>query len=179
LKYNPEERITLRNMLNHPFITQYFPNATSCLIRPDINAQYQVYVINKDHPLNQRNQIKKKFEGEKSQTIRNSRNYNNPNFINIHEYNNKEIYDLKSAANEKKDNKKYTYTTTNFDNNKIFLPPGKFLNNSQNSNYQFHEIKSTSRDKYSLNKINSANKSQNNNFYFELWILQLTQNLKE
>ena len=50
LKYNPEERITLRNMLNHPFITQYFPNATSCLIRPDINAQYQVYVISKDHP---------------------------------------------------------------------------------------------------------------------------------
>ena len=37
-------------MLNHPFITQYFPNATSCLIRPDINAQYQVYVISKDHP---------------------------------------------------------------------------------------------------------------------------------
>ena len=52
LKYNPEERITLRNMLNHPFITQYFPNATSCLIRPDNNAQYKVFVVSKDHPSN-------------------------------------------------------------------------------------------------------------------------------
>ena len=131
------------------------------------NKINRIQIINKEHPLNQRNQIKKKFEGEKSQTIKNSRNYNNPNFINIYEYNNKEIYNLKSAANEKKDNKKYTYTTTNFDNNKIFFPPGKFSNNSQKSNYQFHEIKSTSRDKYSHNIINSANKSHNNNFYFE------------
>ena len=38
-------------MLNHPFITQYFPNATSCLIRPD-NAQYKVFVISKDHHSN-------------------------------------------------------------------------------------------------------------------------------
>ena len=39
-------------MLNHPFITQYFPNATSCLIRPDNNAQYKVFVVSKDHPSN-------------------------------------------------------------------------------------------------------------------------------
>ena len=51
LKYNPEERITLRNMLHHPFITQYFPNATSCLVRPDSSIQYKVFVISKDHPL--------------------------------------------------------------------------------------------------------------------------------
>ena len=51
LKYNPEERITLRNMLNHPFITQYFPNATSILIRPD-NSQYKVFIISKDHHSN-------------------------------------------------------------------------------------------------------------------------------
>ena len=50
LRYNPEERISLRNMLMHPFFTQFFPNAVSCLKRPD-NTQYKVYVINKDHPL--------------------------------------------------------------------------------------------------------------------------------
>jgi len=49
LKYNPEERISLRNMLNHPFFTQFFPNPTNCLIKPD-NTQYKVYIINKDHP---------------------------------------------------------------------------------------------------------------------------------
>ena len=51
LKYNPEERISLRNMLNHPFFTQFFPNPTTCLIKPDNNAQYKVFVISKDHPL--------------------------------------------------------------------------------------------------------------------------------
>ena len=50
LKYNPEERISLRNMLNHPFFTQFFPNPTSCLIRPD-NTQYKAFIISKDHPL--------------------------------------------------------------------------------------------------------------------------------
>ena len=50
IRYNPEERISLRNMLNHPFFTQYFPNPTSCLKRPD-NTQYKVFVISKDHPL--------------------------------------------------------------------------------------------------------------------------------
>ena len=51
LRYNPEERISLRNMLNHPFFTQFFPNPTSCLKRPD-NTQYKVFIISKDHPLN-------------------------------------------------------------------------------------------------------------------------------
>jgi aurora kinase len=50
LRYNPEERISLRNMLMHPFFTKYFPNGVSCLKRPD-NTQYKVFVVSKDHPL--------------------------------------------------------------------------------------------------------------------------------
>ena len=37
LKYNPDERISLENMLRHPFFTQLFPNAISCLKRHDNN----------------------------------------------------------------------------------------------------------------------------------------------
>ena len=50
LRYNPEERISLRNMLNHPFFTKFFPNPTNCLIKPD-NTQYKVFIVSKDHPL--------------------------------------------------------------------------------------------------------------------------------
>ena len=50
LRYNPSERISLENMLMHPFFTQFFPNAISCLKRPD-NTQYKVFIISKDHPL--------------------------------------------------------------------------------------------------------------------------------
>ena len=52
LKYNPEERLTLRQMLAHPFFTKYFPNPASCLIKPNNNTQYRIYVVSKDNPLN-------------------------------------------------------------------------------------------------------------------------------
>ena len=37
-------------MLSHPFFTQFFPNPTNCLKRPD-NTQYKVFIVSKDHPL--------------------------------------------------------------------------------------------------------------------------------
>ena len=51
LKYNPEERLTLRQMLAHPFFTKYFPNAATCLITPDTSTQYKIFVVSKDNPL--------------------------------------------------------------------------------------------------------------------------------
>jgi serine/threonine protein kinase len=50
LKFNPEERISLDQMLLHPFMTKFFPNAISCLIKPD-NTQYKLFIISKDNPL--------------------------------------------------------------------------------------------------------------------------------
>ena len=47
---NPEERISLRDMLNHSFFTQYFANPTSSLITPD-NKKYKAFIISKDNPL--------------------------------------------------------------------------------------------------------------------------------
>ena len=51
LRYNPEERISLENMLMHPFFTQFFPNAISCLKRPDESIKYKLFIISKDNPL--------------------------------------------------------------------------------------------------------------------------------
>ena len=50
LKYNPEERISLEQILLHPFFTKYYPNAISCLKEPD-NTQYKVFIVSKDNPL--------------------------------------------------------------------------------------------------------------------------------
>ena len=50
LRYNPNERISLRNMLMHPFFTKYFPDAVNSLVRPD-GAYHRTYIISKDHPL--------------------------------------------------------------------------------------------------------------------------------
>ena len=38
-------------MLKHPFITKFFPDATKCLIKPEIGAQYKPFIISKDDPL--------------------------------------------------------------------------------------------------------------------------------
>ena len=50
LRYNPDERISLRNMLMHPFFTKYYPDAVNSLIKPD-NAHHRSYIVSKDHPL--------------------------------------------------------------------------------------------------------------------------------
>jgi len=50
LKIEPNERISLSDILNHPFFTQYFSNPTSCLIAPD-NKKYKTFIISQDNPL--------------------------------------------------------------------------------------------------------------------------------
>ena len=50
LKYNPQERLSLRQMLLHPFFTRYFPNAISSLIKPNKGIHYRVFIVSKDNP---------------------------------------------------------------------------------------------------------------------------------
>ena len=50
LKIDPDERMSLSDILNHSFFTQYFSNPTSCLIKPD-NKKYKTFIISKDNPL--------------------------------------------------------------------------------------------------------------------------------
>ena len=50
LKLDPNARISLSEMLSHPFITKYFPNAPQCLIKPDTNSKSRPFVVSKDDP---------------------------------------------------------------------------------------------------------------------------------
>ena len=49
LRYNPEERISLRNMLMHPFFTKFFPDAVNSLIKPD-GSKPNIFVVSRDNP---------------------------------------------------------------------------------------------------------------------------------
>ena len=103
LKYNPEERLSLRQMLAHPFFTKYFPNASSCLIKPDNNTQYRVFLVSKDNPLNWNPIFNgtdyglrlKPYPGTEYSTL-NQYNYNNL----LQKYDNlkKEYNDLRNAG---------------------------------------------------------------------------------
>ena len=52
LKIDPNTRISLSDMLQHHFITKFFPNASECLIKPNDNIKYKPFIISKDDPNN-------------------------------------------------------------------------------------------------------------------------------
>ena len=50
LKIEPEQRLSLEEMLKHPSITKFIPDATSYLIKPEEGVQYKPFIISKDDP---------------------------------------------------------------------------------------------------------------------------------
>ena len=60
LKQEPQQRISLPEMLKHPFFTKYFPNAVNELTKPN-HGDVPLYVISKDTP---QSVLKKRKEKE-------------------------------------------------------------------------------------------------------------------
>ena len=50
LKLDPKQRLSLKDMLKHPFITKYVPDATKYLIKPEEGVQYKPFIVSKDDP---------------------------------------------------------------------------------------------------------------------------------
>ena len=50
LKLDPKGRLPLENMLKHPFIAKYFPDASKDLIKPEEGVQYKPFNFSKDDP---------------------------------------------------------------------------------------------------------------------------------
>ena len=50
LKLDPKQRLPLEDMLKHPFITKFIPDATKYLIKPEEGVQYKPFIISKDDP---------------------------------------------------------------------------------------------------------------------------------
>ena len=103
-------------MLLHPFFTKYYPNAISCLKKPD-NTQYKVFIVSKDNPLTWNpvytgneytNTNDYGLQINMSQNdYNNINNINNTNNINQYDYNSllqkydnlkREYYDLRKAG---------------------------------------------------------------------------------
>ena len=50
LKYNPNDRLTIKEILRHPFIEKYFPDAVNELIIPNNDLKYKTFVVSVDDP---------------------------------------------------------------------------------------------------------------------------------
>ena len=50
LKLDPKQRLPLEDMLKHPFITKFIPDAAKSLIKPEEGVQYKPFIVCKDDP---------------------------------------------------------------------------------------------------------------------------------
>ena len=166
LKYNPEERISLEQMLLHPFITKYFPNAISCLIKPD-NTQYKLFIVSKDNPLT----WNPKLTGNEYANVKIRTNYNqNQNALSQYNYNNL-LQKYESLKQEYTDLQKVGFSKASLENlrrelvekeNKLkqlrgMAPMGY---GSKNLNTQYNDLKN---ENYDLRNILNQYKTQYNN----------------
>ena len=98
LKYNPDERISLEQMLLHPFFTKFFPNAYSSLIKPDQSIKYHVFIVSKNNPLTW-NPIKEQQNFNYSTNNNYTLNqYNYDNLYQKYENLKREYNDLRNAG---------------------------------------------------------------------------------
>ena len=50
LKLDPKQRLPLEEMIKHPFITKFTPDAPKYLIKPVEGVQYEPFIVSKDNP---------------------------------------------------------------------------------------------------------------------------------
>ena len=50
LKLDPKERLSLEEMMKHPFITKFTPDAQKLLIKPIEGKKFEPFIISKDDP---------------------------------------------------------------------------------------------------------------------------------
>ena len=165
LKYNPEERISLEQMLLHPFITKYFPNAISCLIKPD-NTQYKLFIVSKDNPLT----WNPKLTSNDYNAVKIRPNYNpNQNALSQYNYNNL-LQKYESLKQEYTDLQKVGFSKASLENlrrelvekeNKLkqlrgMAPMGY---GSKNLNVTYNDLKN---ENYDLRNILNQYKTQYN-----------------
>ena len=135
LKYSPEERLSLRQILHHPFFTKFFPEAASCLVRPDKNISYRIYLISRDNPLTWSPIF---TSGDEFDIELKPYDYSQSNTTDLSEYSN---YNIKDNYNSQK---------------KEFNEFNKYLGKT-NSAYKFKNLKFNSEMKNNYNNLITNN----------------------
>ena len=165
LKYNPNDRLTITEILNHSFIKKYYPNAVNELIVPEETLKFKTFIVSVDNPKNWNPIIKTEEKpnnnSEKKKYPSNNKNNNNQ-IISFPLNNNNRL--IKTHANgyykintntvakcklEKKNtsiDKENNFYTINTDNdifhkyNKQNIHPKTSNNNKYENNYSYNNI---------------------------------------
>ena len=154
LKLNPKERPNIQQILNHKFITTYYPNVVDELIKPD-HQERRTFVVSKDNPKTWSTANKKivKFHDsikENNNNINDRRKRTNKKNYSIHiskRNKNNFIINLNKTLNEKRHNSNSIHVKNSKLNNSV----DKNLNNNNNK----------------VNKNTKANNTNNIQLYTE------------
>ena len=110
LKYNPDDRLTLKEIINHNFIKNIIPNAEEKLILPS-NVKIEPFVISKNIPNDEYNKFI--FENQSNNINNNNNNNKNLKELKIKYDNLKNLYnELKKKFDEiieKKEENEYEH----------------------------------------------------------------------
>jgi len=175
LKYNPEERISLEQMLLHPFFTKFFPNAISCLIKPDNSIQYKIFIVSKDNPLTWNPIFNGNDLGLKLKP------YNNVEYTTLNQYNyNNLLQKYENLKREYNELRTAGFSTTALDSLRRELKEkeekiNQLARTQNNFNYKNNDLKITYDDlktenydlKNRLNIYENHFKSQNGVIYLD------------
>ena len=152
LKYNPDERISLEQMLLHPFFTKFFPNAISTLIKPDKSIQYRVFIVSKDNPLTWNPIYNGNGHGQKIKTY-------NGNEYNLNQYNYDDLYQkYENLKKEYNDLRNVGFSSGALDSLR------RELKEKENKLNQLMNERNINKNN-SKNQIQIQNQSYNNNSY--------------
>ena len=150
LKYNPYDRLTAEEILNHTFIRKYFPKAVDQLITPDENLRYKIFVVSVDNPKHWDPILTEEDSDnyEKTYNTENKiqRKYKRTNTVNGYKKKIHEDYSPYKYKYEKK------YTLNNKENNYNTI-------NTNNNNYdRYNKYTNYNTDKYNEHKYNNYRK---------------------
>ena len=144
LKYNPKDRLTAKEILNHMYIKKYFPNAVNDLILPDKNLNHKTFIVSIDDPQNWDPYSPEEELEEES----NDYNYKTNKLIKRHHTSNFKIkINIKNPNYEKEkkniiNNSKYNFNTLNtYEKNKHirYIKNNYKRNKESNKSYNNYE----------------------------------------
>ena len=157
LKYNPKDRLTAKEILNHMYIKKYFPNAVNDLIVHDKNLNHKTFIVSIDDPKNW-----DPYEPEE-ELVEDPKDYNyyrTNKLIKRHNTSHFKI-NLRTHKNETKNiinNYKYNYNTLNtYENNT------KHIKYIKNNNYKRNKENNKSYNNY--DRILKFEKNDDNENY--------------
>ena len=148
LKYNPEDRLNVKEILGHSFIKKYFPNAVNELILPNERLKYNVFVVSVDDP--------KKWNPLIIDEETNS--YNNKCFPNNNEKRVKRTYTVNYKINLDLSKYKYEKKNSNMNINKE-----NNINSINAYNYKYSKINKQNNNNFSKYEHNNLSSNYNTN----------------